>query len=116
MTYKINGTDISLQPTSGRWLPREILGTDGNMQAIYPMYHEFELTWQVETPNDFKELQDYFEGMSAVGNIVADLPEYGASTYTFFSYSGCVIREPQMGTYFAEHHTSVSLLISKIRV
>jgi len=115
-TYKINGNEIDLQPTSGRWLPREVIAIDGNMQAIYPLYHEFECTWQVETPANFKELQDWFEGMSAIGNIVADLPEYGADTYRFFSYSGCVIREPEMGRYFTEHHTEVTLLISKIRV
>jgi len=115
-TYKINGTAFDPQPTTGRWLPRESLGIDGNMQAIYPLYHEFECTWQLEKPSDFYELQNWFEGMSAIGNIVADLPEYAANTYRFFSYSGCVIREPQMGVYFTEHHTDVTLLISKIRV
>lgn len=115
MTYKLNGTEFDPQPTSGRWLPREQLAVDGNLQSIYPLFYEFEVTWQLETPDDFKEVQDFFEGMSAIGDIVADLPEYGAATYTFFAYSGCVLREPEMGRYFTEHHTNVKLLISKIR-
>ena len=115
-SYKINGTEFDPQPTSGRWMPRQQLALDGNLQAIYPLYHEFEIRWQLEKPSDFKEIQDLYEGMSAIGNIVAELPEYGAATYTFFSYSGCVLREPEMGVYFSEHHTDVVLLVSKIRV
>ena len=116
MVYKLNGTTFEPQPTTGRWMPREQLAVDGNLQAVYPLYYEFEISWQLEKPSDFKEIQDFFEGMSSIGDIIADLPEYGAATYTFFAYSGCVMREPQMGVYFSEHHTDVKLLIAKIRI
>ena len=115
-SYKINSVEFEPQPTSGRWIPREELAVDGNLQAIYPLYYQFEITWQLEKPSDYKEIQDLFEGMSSIGDIVADLPEYGAATYTFFAYSGCVLREPQMGIFFREHNTDVKLLIAKIRI
>jgi hypothetical protein len=115
--YKINGTAFPTQPTSGRWMPREQLAIDGNLQAIYPLYYEFELSWQLTNPAQMNQLQGFFTGMSAIGNIVADLPTYAAATYVpFYAYSGCVVREPQMGVYFNEHHTDIKLLIAKIRV
>ena len=114
-SYKINGTELDPQPTEGRWLPREVIAVDGNLQAIYPMYHEFEMTWQLTDPAQVSQLYGFFTGMNEVGDIVADLPKYMNAVYAFFPYSGCVLRELTMGAYFTEHHQEINLLVSKIR-
>lgn len=114
-SYGINGTDIVTQPTSGEWLPRELIAIDGNQHAVYPLLRNFQMTWQLEDPSDFNQLQTFFDGIGTVGSVVVDLPEYGAATYVFFPYSGCVLREPFAGPYFTEHHTEVRLLVARIR-
>jgi len=115
MTYKINGTAISIQPTSGRWMPRDNLGIDGNGHMVYSAVREFELKWQLTDAALFDQLQTFFESVNNTGTAVVDLPYYTSGSYSFYSYSGCVLREPEMGTYFTEHHQDVFLLITNIR-
>ena len=50
MVYKISGTELIIQPTTGQWLPREAVGIDGNGHPVYPATREFELNWQLENP------------------------------------------------------------------
>jgi len=115
MTYKINGTEITLQPTIGRWLSRDILGIDGNGHAIYPGVYQFELQWQLEDVSEYYQLLSFFDGLTATGTVVVDLPKLRSSTYTFYAYTGCVIQEPDFGGYFTEHTKQVKLLVTNIR-
>ena len=39
-TYQINDTDLVIQPTSGRWIPRDPIDNDGNGHPVYPPYRE----------------------------------------------------------------------------
>lgn len=115
MTYKINGTEILIQPTTGKWVARQAVGIDGAGHTIYPGVREFEMRWQLISPSGVNQLQTYFNGINPTGTAVVDLPQYGSPGYNFFSYSGCVLREPEQNTYFNEYHTDVLLLVSNIR-
>ena len=114
MTYKVNGTEFVLQPTSGRWVQRNELGRSGSGHPIYSGVREFELVFQLASTSDFNQLQTWFNAVGNTGTVVVDLPQYGAVTYTFFSYTGCVINEPVMDAYFSQYHTNVSMLITNI--
>lgn len=116
MTYKISGVDISIEPTSGRWLPREQVGLDGNGKPVYSPYRRFEITWSLITPAQYSELIGYFDNLAVTGSLIVDLPKFdNPSTYAFTSYTGCFVQEPEAGLYFSEHQTSVRLLVTHIR-
>lgn len=114
-SYKINGTELTMQPTIGKWLPREQLGIDGVGHAIYPGVREFEMRFNLQSPAEYNQLITFFNGHQPSGTVVVDLPRFGYSLYDFYSYSGCNIREPEMGDYFNENQQEVILLVSNIR-
>ena len=114
MPYKINGTDITLQPTTGKWVDREQIGIDGNGRALYSALREFELTWGLVSASEFNQLKGFFDSIGSTGSVVATLPQYGASSYTFYDYTGCILREMEAGEYFEERITDTKLLIVKI--
>lgn len=114
MTYKINGVELDLQPTMGRWVPRKSLGMDGAGHPVYPSTRQFEMRWDLVYPSDFNTLQGYFNTVITTGTAVVDLPEYGASSYSFKSYSGCTLSEPDAGNYYTQHQTKVRLLVANI--
>lgn len=114
--YRINNTDLTLQPSTGRWIPREILGIDGNGHPIYPTVHEFELDWDLIAVDELYQLQNFFDTLGTTGTISIDLPKYKTQTYEFTTYSGCVMHDMEYGEYFEEHPASAKLLITGIRV
>ena len=114
MTYKLNGTALDPQPTTGRWVARIIVGRDGNGRAIYEPLRQFEMTWNVLNPLAYDTLQDQFLAIGTTGTRVVSLPEYTTGTYSFYDYTGCYINEPEPGTFFTEHYQNVKLLITNI--
>lgn len=114
-SYAFNGTNFSLQPTEGRWNQRDSYGNDGDGHPIYGQYRTFELRWNLISANDLNQMVNFFNAVSSTGTVTACLPQYGASTYTFFNYSGCVLSEPQVDVFYEEYTQSVSLTIMKIR-
>jgi hypothetical protein len=115
-SFAINSVDFILQPTEHKWMPRTMLGRDGAGHPIYSGVREYEFRFQLGTLTDYWQLQQWFQLMSNTGTLVLDLPTYGISgAYTFTSYTGCVISEPEAGTYFAEHKTDMTLIASNIR-
>jgi len=115
MTYKINGTEIQ-QPTTGRWIPRTNLGINGNGQAVHSGVREYELKYQLVNISDYGQLVTMFNSIGNTGTISIDLPQFGSSTYTFQTYSGCYIREPEAGQYFAgTGQQEVLVLVTNIR-
>lgn len=114
-TYAINGTELLLQPTSGKWIDRPIKGFDGNGHPIYPAVREFELTWQLISMTDVAQLQTFFNSVSSTGTAVVDLPKWQTAPYQFYSYSGTTLGEPVISEFFEQHETDVSLLIYGIR-
>jgi len=115
MTYRINGVDLALQPTTGRWIPRTLIGTTGDGHHIYPAVREFELRWGLASPAEVDQLYDYFSVLNVTGTVVVDLPQYDGNTYVFHSYSGCTLQEPDRNTYFTEHITDVVMMVTNIR-
>lgn len=115
-TYQINNTDITIQPTSGQWKSRDVLGIDGNGHPVYPPYYEFEMRWQLVDMNQVNQLQGFFNAIGRTGTASVNLPRYGYSDYIFRTYSGTVLQEPSYGVFFNEHQTDVTLLITKIRI
>lgn len=115
MTYKINSTELTIQPTTGRWVPRQQVGVSGAGYPIYSGVRQFEMKFVLDTPSAVNQLQGFFDSIGITGSAVVDLPEYTKSTYSFREYSGCIVREPEFGEYYNEHQTSVTLLITSIR-
>lgn len=115
-TYQINDTDLVIQPTSGRWIPRDPIDVDGNGHPVYPPYREFEMTWGLASMEHVNQLITFFNTIGRTGTAVVNLPTYGGNPYIFTSYSGTVLNEPSLGLFFSEHQTEVTLLITKIRI
>ena len=113
-TYAVNGTDFLMQPTTGRWLPRPLVGITGDGHPVYPQTREYELRWTLDTPADFDQMRLWFESCFITGTLVIDLPQWDSSTYTFRSYTGCVLYEPEQNVYFAEHHTDVVMIVGSV--
>lgn len=113
--YRINNTDLLVQPTQGRWMPRDSLGIDGNGHMVYPKYRDFEMSWELIDVTSLKQLQDFFDNLGATGTVSVDLPTHKTASFGFTTYSGCVMREPEFGEYFEEHPGSIRLLISRIK-
>jgi len=116
MTYKINGTDLTLQPTSGRWMPKDILGTDGSGHPIYSSLGEFQMKWELISPADFEQLNAFFVNTVGGSYIVAELPKFDSSSYNFYGYTGCVLHAPEVAEYFSEYVMNAILVITGIRV
>lgn len=114
-SYAVNGVNLLLSPTYGGWSERSELGIDGNGHPIYPAVRQFELYWGLAHPNDVKQILDAYATVANTGTVSFDLPEWGASDYLFKSYSGCTLREPQVGNYFAEHFEDVRLTVLLVR-
>jgi hypothetical protein len=114
MTYAINGTEITIQPTTGRWLPQAPLGFTGGGVPIYPTIRTFQLRWNLVSQDVVFQLIDFFNTVGLTGTVVARLPQYNASTYGFYSYSGCVPQQPEFGVYFTEHTQDVVWEIGSI--
>lgn len=114
-TFRVNGTLLTLQPSEHNWLPREAYGTDGGGHDVLPAVRKYELKWDLMPAEDFNQLVNLYNSVSVTGTVVVDLPKWNDATYTFFSYTGCVLQEPQLQGFFEEHQVSCSLLITNIR-
>lgn len=115
MTYKVNGTEFTLQPETGQWnASRSPYGVSGGGQGIFPRAKTFELKWGFMSPSEFSQLNNFYLSTSVTGTATVDLPEYGATTYVFKSYSGTVLQEPETGNFFEGYYSDVRLIINKI--
>lgn len=112
---KIQGTLLNLQPSSHNWIPRNSLGIDGGGHPIYPSVREYELKWDLMSISEYDQLINFYNAVSSTGSVVVDLPRYNNSSYTFYSYTGCTLQEPEIGGFFEECVQDVTLLILKIR-
>ncbi len=99
-TYALNGTDLIVQPTSGKWVPRPPLGIDGAGHPVYPLPREFELDWDLIDMDTFNQIQGFYNAVGNTGTIVATLPQYGAAQFSFVNYSGCTLGELEQSDSF----------------
>ena len=113
-TFGINGTDFTLQPTSGRWMPQSVAGITGDGHPIYPAVHEFEIRWSLSPQDDLNQIQNFRDLVVLTGTASVDLPAYRGANYVFQTYTGCTLYEPDRGQYFNENTTEFVLIISNI--
>jgi len=116
MAIKINGTELTLPPTTHGWIPKVLLGVGGAGHPFHAPVQEYELNWELISPLDLNQVIGFFNSVGVTGTSVVELPKYGATTYTFFAYSGCILNEPEVGVYFEQHTTNCRLLVSNIRI
>jgi hypothetical protein len=114
-TYAFNGTSLLLMPTEAGWVSKELIGISGNGHPTYPGVREFEMNWDYMAMDEFAQIQTLFDGVHSTGSLVVDLPKYGTTPYTFYSYSGCTLKEPEVGNFYETYVTKVRLLILRIR-
>lgn len=114
-SYAVNGANFQLQPTQGGWGNRSEIGIDGNGHPIYPAVREYNITWGLASPSDVKQLVDAWETVSNTGTVAFDLPQWNGSGYLFQTYSGCTMREPQIGNYFNGYIQDVRLTVLLVR-
>ena len=112
-TYQINGVDLPLAPSSGRWVSRDVQGFSGDGHPEYAGVREFEMRWELISADDAATLQGYFDAVSVTGTAVVTIPKY-RQPWQFQSYSGCTLSEPTSDDYFQYHETNVTLLVHKI--
>lgn len=111
-----NGTVLTAQPSSHKWIPGDLIGEDGSGRGIYAAYNQYELKWDFLTPAEFNEIYNYFLAIGQTGTVVATLPQFNATEYQFYSYSGTVLRKPEVGEYFQNYLSDVKMLIVRILV
>lgn len=102
-------------PTEAGWVNRELIGISGNGRPTYPAVREFEMTWEYMDMDAFAQIQSVYNSIQSTGTVVVDLPKWGTTPYQFYSYSGCTIKEPEVGKFFEQHVNNVSLMILKVR-
>jgi len=72
--------------------------------------------WKVIPPADFYELVNAYNSYGVTGTAVVDLPQWGNPSGMFYSYSGCVIGEPEHSGFFENYYVGAKLLITSIRL
>lgn len=113
-TYALNGVDLTLQPTSGKWADRVNYGIDGGAHPVYAQNRAFELSWDLISTEDAKQLIDVYNLVSNTGTITACLPQWGALEYQFKNYSGTTLEEPIVGEYFMGYIQQVRMLVLNV--
>lgn len=113
-SYALDGTTLDAQPTTAAWIDRDTVGITGNGHGVYPALRSFQMNWDFLTAAQFEEIHDIWESNNITGTVVANLPKYKDSSYGYYAYSGCVLREPTFGDFFEQHYSDVSLLIVRI--
>ena len=115
-SFAFNGTNLTLQPTEGHWLDPEEFGFDGGAHPIVSAFRSFELSWQLISTSDLKQLIDFVALVSNTGTMAVDLPQWGNADYRFQTYSGTTLSPVRVGAYFNEYVQEARLLILKILV
>lgn len=115
MTYKINGVELTTQPTTGRWMPRSPVGISGDGHPTYPRVREYELRWGVLDQSSVNQIQQMFDMIGVSGTIVVTLPMRTGTSYVYQEFSGCTLFEPERGTYFSEHTTEFVMVVGNIQ-
>ena len=110
----INGTAFLQQPTDHHWLDRDVIGTDGNGNAIYVAPRQYEMKFDFMDTDTFQQIYGYFQAQGVTGTLTATLPKWNSNPYSFQNYSGCIIREPTYENWFQNWYVGVKLLIVRI--
>lgn len=114
----INGNTFC--PSTVRWMPRQVLDVQGDNRPIYSPVRAVELRWELTSYEEWASLQSLYDEVQSTGSHVVQLPAFPTQTgsaLSYSEYSGTVLGEPQVGTFFAESYPeSVVLIIGNIVV
>ena len=113
-TYAFNGTNLNQSPTTHKWVERTSYGFDGGGHPVYSAVRSFELTWNLISTDNAKQLIDFYNTVGNTGTITSCLPQWGSVDYRFKNYSGTTLQEPEMGNYFDEYIEDFRLVIMNI--
>jgi hypothetical protein len=113
-TFSVNNVVIITRPTSAQWKERDNMGYDGNAHPIYPATRNMELKWGLLAADEYAQLYNAYLS-STTGTLSWDLPQYGAATYIYKTYSGTTLEEPTGGDHFMNYIQDVTLLILNVR-
>jgi hypothetical protein len=111
------GGNVAYAPTSGRWLPRQVVDVQGDNRPIYSPVRAYELRWQLVDYAEWANLQVFFNAVESSGSYVVQLPTFPTitgSSHGYTEYSGTTMSEPQVGPFFNEAPRQVVLIIGNI--
>lgn len=113
-TFAFNNVDFNQIPTTHRWVERTQYGVDGGAHPVYPAVRSYELTWNLISTSNAKQIIDFYNSVGNTGTLTACLPQWGSVDYRFKNYSGTTLEEPQMQGYFMGFIEELKLLILSI--
>lgn len=114
-SYAFDNVNLTLQPTSGKWLERTQYGIDGGGHPVYPAVRSFELRWELISTSDAQQIIGIYDAVSNTGTVTVCLPEWGNVGFEFVNYSGCTLVEPEAGEYFQGWIMDFRLLVLNVR-
>lgn len=114
-SYAFDNVNLTLQPTSGKWLERTQYGIDGGGHPVYPSVRSFELRWELISTSDAQQIIGIYDAVSNTGTVTVCLPRWGDIEFSFYNYSGCTLREPESGEYFQGWIQDFRLLVLNVR-
>lgn len=117
-TFGINGTEFLIQPSEGKWVPRNTLAIDGGGHPIFPAVREFEFDWDIIDQPTWNQLQAFYNTVQNTGTCVVNLPTYGNASFSYQPYSGCTLGEPEVGGGFITQDgylRQIKLVVMNIR-
>jgi hypothetical protein len=113
-TFALNNTNLNQNPTTHRWVERTQYGIDGSAHPIYSQVRSYEMTFNLISTENAKQLIDFYNLVGSTGTVVACLPQWGSVDYRFRNYSGATLQEPQFSGYFEGYLEELKLTIFNI--
>ena len=110
-TFAFNGTDLNQYPTTHKWVERNNYGVDGGGHPVYPSVRGYEMTWNLISTNNAKQIIDFYNLVGNTGTVTSCLPIWGDTEYKFKNFSGTTLEEPQMQGYFMGFIEELRLLV-----
>lgn len=115
-TFAFNGTNLNQYPTEHGWAERNSYGVDGGAHTIYASVRSYQMTWNLISTADAKQIIDFYNLVGNTGTLVSCLPQWGNVDYAFVNYSGTTLAEPAFGGYFMGYLQDFKLLILNVRI
>jgi hypothetical protein len=113
-SFAFNGTDLNQYPDTHRWVERTGYGVDGGGHPVYAQNRSYELSWNLISTTDAKQIIDFYNLVGSTGTVTSCLPEWNNADYRFKNYSGTTLEEPQMQGYFMGFIEELKLLILNV--
>jgi hypothetical protein len=113
-TFAFNGTNLNQYPTEHGWAERTNYGIDGNAHPIYSQNRSYQMTWNLISTEDAKQIIDYYNLVGNTGTLTACLPEWGNVGYSFRNFSGTTLMEPTYSGYYMGYLLDFKLLILNV--